>query len=125
MKQFLDTYWVIYFIGYLVALAVQLWMDWGSLAQGDNAGTRLAVMYGVAAGSASAFAILAEVGGIIVLLIPRRVRQLKQEGGKERDARYREAYRRFGVEVNGVVMLPDTPEVQEFLNSAPGATESE
>ena len=27
-----------------------------------------------------------------------------------------EAYRRFGVEVDGVHMLPDTPEVEDFLS---------
>ena len=56
-----------------------------------------------------------------MLLIPAEVRRLKREGRKEgreeRDARYREAYRRFGVEVDGVVMLPHTPEVQAFLDS--------
>ena len=55
-----------------------------------------------------------------MLLIPAEVRRLKREGRKEgrkeRDARYREAYQRFGVEVDGVRMLPDTPEVQAFLN---------
>jgi hypothetical protein len=30
--------------------------------------------------------------------------------------REEEAYRRFGVEVDGVRMLPDTPEVEEFLS---------
>jgi predicted transposase YdaD len=63
-----------------------------------------------------------------MLLIPAAVRKLKREGrlegrqegrleGRhERDKRYEEAYRRFGVEVDGVVMLPRTAEVREFLN---------
>ena len=51
-----------------------------------------------------------------MLLIPAAVRKLKRQGRAERDARYQEAYRRFGVEVDGVVMLPDTPEVQAFLD---------
>ena len=52
-----------------------------------------------------------------MLLIPRRIRQLKRQGRREQQERNREAYRRFGVEVDGVVMLPDTPEVREFLDS--------
>ena len=51
-----------------------------------------------------------------MLLIPARIRELKRQGRMEIDARYREAYRRFGVEVDGVVMLPRTPEVQAFLD---------
>lgn len=36
-------------------------------------------------------------------------------GAEGQRARRREAYDRFGVEVDGVRMLPDTPEVREFL----------
>ena len=52
-----------------------------------------------------------------MLLIPREVRRLVRKGEKQKEARYREAYRQFGVKVDGVVMLPDTPEVQAFLDS--------
>ena len=51
-----------------------------------------------------------------MLLIPAAVNKLKREGRQERDKRYKEAIRRFGVEVDGVTMLPFTPEVQEFLD---------
>ena len=36
MKRFLDVYWVIYFIGYLVAVAVMLWLHWDDLLYKDN-----------------------------------------------------------------------------------------
>ena len=117
MKRFLDVYWVIYFAGYLIAVAVLLWLDWTALLRGDDQVLRLAAIYGVAAGSASAFAILVEGGGRIMLLIPREVRRLVQKGERQKEARYKEAYRRFGVEVDGVLMLPRTPEVQAFLDS--------
>ena len=50
----------------------------------------------------------------------RRGREEGREEGreaerKERARREREAYRRFGVEVGGVRMLPDTEEVRRFL----------
>ena len=51
-----------------------------------------------------------------MLLIPEAVKKLKRQGRRERDARYEEAYRRFGFEVDGVVVLPRTPEVQAFLD---------
>ena len=65
-----------------------------------------------------------------MLLIPAEVKRLINKGRREgrrevrteRDRRYKEAYERFGVEVGGVVMLPRTPEVQEFLDGETGET---
>lgn len=39
-----------------------------------------------------------------------------EQGMEQARARRKEALSRFGVEVNGVRMLPDTPEVQRFLD---------
>ena len=39
----------------------------------------------------------------------------RREARKERLKRWDEAFDRFGVEVDGVVMLPWTPEVERFL----------
>ena len=36
---------------------------------------------------------------------------------------WKEAYRRFGFDVDGVVMLPDTPEVRAFLDDESGQSE--
>ena len=52
----------------------------------------------------------------MVLLIPQRIKELKNRGRREQRKREAQAYQRFGVEVNGVRMLPDTPEVQRFLS---------
>ena len=68
----------------------------------------------------------------MVLLIPATYKWIKEKGiaeGKaegiaegeasERKAqrkRLDEAYRRFGFDVNGVLMLPNTPEVKAFLS---------
>ncbi len=40
----------------------------------------------------------------------------RAESQAEQRNRREEAYRRSGVEVDGVLMLPRTPEVEEFLN---------
>ncbi len=62
-----------------------------------------------------------------MLLIPAAVNKLKregrQEGRQEQRKRMREAYERFGIEVDGVRVLPDTLEVQEFLDSESGQSE--
>lgn len=92
MKQFLDVYWVIYFIGYLVAVAIMLWLHWDDLLHKDNPLLQLATIYGVAAGSASTFAIIIEGGGYTVLLIPKRIKELKDAGRKEGRAEERAAW---------------------------------
>ena len=43
----------------------------------------------------------------------------REEGREEGRKREEEAYARFGVEVNGVLMLPRTPEVEQFLSGEP------
>ena len=39
----------------------------------------------------------------------------RKEARKEVASRMQEAYARFGIEQDGVVALPNTPEVEEFL----------
>jgi hypothetical protein len=53
----------------------------------------------------------------MVLWAPARIRKLKRQGRKEQRDRTKEAYKRFGVDMNGVLVLPRTPEVEEFLAS--------
>ena len=45
----------------------------------------------------------------------RGLKRGRKEAREEARTRMQQALVRFGVEVNGVRMLPDTPEVQEFL----------
>ena len=95
----------------------------------------LADILGVALAGAVAFTIFSEVLGKMVLLIPKAVQKIRDEGraegkaegkvegraegqAEERKAqsvRTAEAYRRFGFDVDGVRSLPDTPEVRDFL----------
>ena len=127
MDRFLRTYWISYFVGYLVAVALLLWLYWPTLLGAAAPVYLLSAIFGTAAGTASAFAIIAEVGGRAVLLIPKAANKLidkgrtegRKQGQEQRDERYQEAVKRFGVEVDGVIMLPNTPEIQEFLKSDP------
>ena len=83
MNRFIEVYWVIYFVGYLIAVGLLLWVYWADLTQGDKAVYPLSAIFSTAAGAASAFAIVVEVGGRLVLLIPAAVKKLKDEGRKE------------------------------------------
>ena len=60
-----------------------------------------------------------------MLLIPARIKQIKDEGRKERDKRYAEALARFGYVRNGVRVLEFTPEVQRFLDGEEVAVPAE
>ena len=117
MQRFLEVYWVIYFQAYLAAVALLLWLYWGDLTGGDRLMRvyLLAAIFGSAAGGSAVFTVIVEAGGYLVLLIPARIKKLKNEGRKERDKRFDEAVERFSRDVNGVRMLPLTPNVRRFL----------
>lgn len=95
-------------------------IDWNSPKWSEDRLTLMAAIFGVAGGASLTFAIVTELGGRMVLLIPDAIRKIKEAGRKEQrqaqQRRRKEAYERFGVEVNGIVMLPRTPEVEAFLN---------
>lgn len=48
----------------------------------------------------------------------------REEGRKETVSRMQEAYERFGVDQNGVTVLPRTPEVERFLFGQPEESSS-
>ena len=76
----------------------------------------LADILGAAMGISIALTIAVEVVGRMVLLIPEAVKNLIEKGRKEEITRRREAIRRYGVEIDGKLVLPITPEVEAFLN---------
>ena len=126
--RILDSYGIIYPLAFLVALALMLWLHWNALLHQDGPTYLLAAIFGVAAGAALTFAILTELGGRTVLLIPKTVKRILRQGRAEgravRDKRYKEALQQFGVEIDGVRALPFTPEVREFLAADPGPEET-
>ena len=85
MQRFLEVYWVIYFQAYLAAVGLLLWHYWGDLAGGDGLMRvyLLAAIFGSAAGGSAVFTIIVEAGGYMVLLIPARIKKLKNEGREE------------------------------------------
>lgn len=122
-RRAVGSYWVAY---YLVYVAVAAWgfsanrnrLDWSQLWQDDL--YLLAAILGVAAGVALLTAIILEVLGRMVLLIPKAWNRAKREGRAEQRKLEDEAYKRFGIEVDGVLVLPRTPEVERFLAGEPG-----
>ena len=90
IKTAAEKYWVIYYLIYLALSGAGLWYYWPRLLhhwqqppmQNDSV-YLLAAIFGTAMGIALAVAILLEVSGRMVLLIPAAVRKIKAEGRKE------------------------------------------
>ena len=90
IKTAAEKYWVIYYLIYLGLSGAGLWYYWPRLlrywrqppAQDDSV-YLLAAIFGTAVGIALAVAIILEVSGRMVLLIPAAVRKIKEQGRKE------------------------------------------
>ena len=98
----LGKYWVIYYLVYLLCVALFVWQHWQDLLHGDNRIHLMAAGFGVSAGVASILAIVVEVVGRIMLLIPAAVKKLIAEGQQKADAEW-EAWlrRRDEAQANG------------------------
>ena len=117
-RRAVGNYWVAYYLVYVAMAAWGVWenlgqLDWNRLWRDDV--YLLAAILGAAAGIALLTAIILEVTGRMVLLIPKAWDRAKKEGRQEQRKREDEAYQRFGIEVDGVLVLPRTPEVERFL----------
>ena len=115
-NQALRDLGIFYCSAYVVSLAVcsiAWWLYWDAWRL-DSLLPDLAIITTVSAGVALLATILKEAVWYMVLA-GMKIRELRNEGRKEQRKREEEAYARFGVEVNGVLMLPRTPEVQRFL----------
>ena len=121
-------YCAIYVVS-LIAGTLASWAYWNAWRL-DDLLPQLANVITVSAGVALLATILKEAGWFMVLAA-MKIKEWKEqgrnegrtegrtEGRKEERKRQRqledEAYARFGVEVDGVLMLPRTPEVERFL----------
>ena len=116
----LRDFGIFYCAVYVLTMAVgslALWIYWNAWRL-DSLLPQLATVITVSAGTALLAAILKEALGFMVLA-GMKIKEWKEQGHKEGQKKQRqreeEAYARFGVEVNGVLMLPRTPEVERFL----------
>ena len=50
-----------------------------------------------------------------MVLAAMKIKEWKEQARKDQRKREDEAYAKFGFEVDGVLVLPRTPEVQRFL----------
>ena len=127
-NQALRDLGIFYCSAYVVSLAacsLAWWLYWDAWRL-DSLLPDLAIIATVSAGVALLATILKEAVWNMVLA-GMKIRQWREEGRKQgieqgieqerrrRRKREEEARAKFGVEVNGVLMLPQTPEVERFL----------
>ena len=79
IKRVARNYWLVYYAVYVGGVAAGLGRYWQRL-DADDGIFWLAAIFGASAGSALLVAILLEVTGRMVLLIPVAVKKLKEEG---------------------------------------------
>ncbi len=87
---------------------------------GDSwARTIIGIGQGVGSSVAVTVIVFANVEVVVLLAQMFRKKQFNEGrklGQEEKLQRVKEAFERFGIEVDGVQVLPRTPEVEEFLN---------
>ena len=123
-NQALRDLGIFYCSAYVVSLAVcsiAWWLYWDAWRL-DSLLPDLAIITTVSAGVALLATILKEAVWNMVLA-GMKIRQWREEGRKQgieqerkrRRKRDEEARAKFGIEVDGVLVLPQTPEVERFL----------
>ena len=141
VKSAAERYWVIYYLVYLGAAGAGLWYYWPRLLWywrqpllHNDSIYLLAAIFGTAVGIALAVAIILEVSGRMVLLIPAAVRKIKaqrreeglvegrQEGVVKERQRIGQALTELGLhEGNGAQVILDADAGRRILSDdAPG-----
>ena len=83
-------YWVAYYLVFLVSVIFLTWRHWDALRWDDVSYVfLLAAIFGTSAGLAATVAMFVEVIGTVVLLIPARVKKLRDEGRQEERRQWR------------------------------------
>ncbi len=118
IKRVARNYWVAYYLVYVVGVAIGFGRYRQQLS-GEESVLWLAAIFGASAGLALLVAILLEVIGRMVLLIPAAWNKAKAEGRAEgRKAerqRIFETLSRLGAREDGSIQITLTPEVIKLL----------
>ena len=119
LKSIAERYWVAYYLVYVAATGIGIWRYRPFNETGRDELFALVAIFALAAGVALLAAILLEVLGPMVLLIPAAIKRLKDQGREEgrREERQRivAALRQLGEREDGSVHITLTPEVLRLL----------
>ena len=123
LKSVGERYWAVYYLVYVAGVGLGIWRYRPFSQAGSDELYSLVAVFALAAGAALLIAIIVEVIGRMVLLIPAEIKRLKEEGRKEgrregrREERQRivEALRQIGEREDGTVQITLTPELFKLL----------
>ena len=113
----LGVFYCAVFVVSLAACSLAFWLYWQGWRL-DGLIPQMANVFTVSVGFALLATIAKEAGSFMVLAamkIKEWQDRARKEALDERRKREAEAYEKFGFEVDGVLVLPRTPEVQRFL----------
>ena len=113
----LGIFYCAVFVLSVTSCSIALWLYWEAWWL-DDLVQQVANVSSLSVGVALLATILKEAGSFMVLAA-MKIKEWQDKARKqalaERRKREQEAYEKFGVEVDGVLMLPWTPEVERFL----------
>jgi hypothetical protein len=127
LKSIAERYWVVYYLVYVAGVGIGLSRYHPLQEQGKDELFALVGIFALAAGLALLVAIILEVLGRMVLLIPSEIKRLREQGRKEgrqeglqegrREERQRivDALRQIGEREDGSIHITLTPEVMKLL----------
>lgn len=126
LKSIGERYWVAYYLVYVITAGVGLWRYRPWQQSGNDELYALVAIFALAAGVALLAAILMEVIGRMVLLIPAEIKRLKEMGRKEGRDEGRKEGRQEGRQeerqriLNEVAQLGDQASPEEVLKIVKG-----
>jgi hypothetical protein len=136
LKSIAERYWVVYYLVYVAGVGIGLSRYHPLQEQGKDELFALVGIFALAAGLALLVAIILEVLGRMVLLIPSEIKRLREQGRKEgrqeglqegrqegrREERQRivDALRQLGEREDGSIHITLTPETIALLLSDAG-----
>jgi hypothetical protein len=132
LRSIAERYWVVYYLVYVAGVGIGLSRYHPLQEQGKDELFALVGIFALAAGLALLVAIILEVLGRMVLLIPSEIKRLREQGRKEgrqeglqegrREERQRivDALRQIGEREDGSIHITLTPETIALLLSDAG-----
>ena len=99
LKNIAERYWIVYYLVYVVVVGVGTWRYRPWQESGQDELLVLVGIFALAAGVALLAAILLEVIGRMVLLIPAEIKRLKEQGRKEERQRILDEVAELGEQV--------------------------
>ena len=124
IKSIAERYWIAYYLVYVIAVGFGIWRYRPLQETGKDELYALVAVFALAAGIALLAAILLEVIGRMVLLIPAEIKRLKElgrkegrkEGRAEERRRIADALSQIGErEEDGGIRITLTPEMLKIL----------